>query len=62
MLIIVNLGVDVHDDDKMVLGRVSDGNADNILPMDVDDVLNDLRFFVELIGPDGFLFVGFDVL
>lgn len=62
MLIIVNLGVNVHDDDQMVLGLVFYGNADNVLSMDVDDVFDYLGLIFELIGPDGFLFVGFNVL
>ncbi len=62
MLVVVDLGVDVHDDDEVGLGWVSDGNANNVLSMDADEVLNDLGMLIELVGPDGFLFVSFDVL
>jgi hypothetical protein len=61
MFVVVNLRIDVHDDDKVGLGGVSDGDTNNVLSMDVDKVLNDLWMLVKLIGPDGFLLVGFDV-
>lgn len=62
VLVIVDLGVYIHYDDQVVLGLVSDGNSDDVLAMDVYDVLDYLGLIIELIGPDGFLFVGFEVL
>ena len=61
MFVVVDLGVDVHDDDKVGLGGVSEGDTNHVLSMDVNKVLNDLWMLVKLIGPDGFLFVSFEV-
>ena len=62
MLIVIDLRVDIHDNDQVVLGVIADGNADNILPANVNNMLDDLGLLLKLICPYCFLLVSFYVL
>ena len=55
MLIVIDLRVDIHDNDQVVLGVIADGNADNILPVNVNNMLDDLRLLLKPICPYCFL-------
>ena len=62
MLVIIDLGVNVHNDDHIGLRVIFDCNPNDVFTMDVDNVFDYLGLLYKLVGPDYLLLVCLYVL
>jgi hypothetical protein len=61
MLIIIDLRVNVHNNNEVSLWIIFNSNSYNILSVNVDNMLDSLWFWLELIGPYNFLLISFNI-